>query len=198
VFYTVSKEADYQTNMVNGKYADSGLGKLARNVMESKKFGFADFEPYAPSGGEPASFIARPVVNRGKVEMVVALQVSLNAVNDIMQQRDGMGETGETYLIGADKRMRSDSFLDKEGHSVKASFAGDIANNGVDTEAAAEALAGKTDRKVVQDYNDNPVLSAYTPVKLWDVTWGLLAEIDEAEVKKPIRDLYIAIGILAV
>ncbi|MCP4691204.1 MAG: HAMP domain-containing protein, partial [Desulfobacterales bacterium] len=157
-----------------------------------------DFEPYAPSGGDPASFIARPVVNRGKVEMVVALQIPLGAINDIMQQRDGMGETGETYLIGADKRMRSDSFLDKQGHSVKASFAGDLANNGVDTEAAAEALVGKTDRKVVLDYNGNPVLSAYTPVKLWDVTWGLLAEIDEAEVKKPIRDLYIAIGILAV
>ena len=64
-----------------------------------------------------------------------------------------MGRTGETYLVGADKRMRSDSFLDKGGHSVKASFAGSIEKNGVDTDAATDALAGKEDAKIITDYN---------------------------------------------
>ena len=55
--------------------------------------------------------------------------------------------TGETYLLGPDKLMRSDSFLDSQGHSVAASFAGTVETNGVDTEAAKEALAGKTDAR---------------------------------------------------
>ena len=92
-FYTVAKEADYQTNLVNGKFADSGLGKLARKVLEVRQYTIEDFEPYAPSNGEPAAFIAQPVVNNGQVELIVALQLSLAAIDDVMSQRDGMGET---------------------------------------------------------------------------------------------------------
>ncbi len=180
VFYSVTHEADFNTNMVNGKYSSSGLGKLTRKVLETKRYGLVDFEPYAPSNNEPAAFIAQPVVEDGKVGLIVALQLSLEAINNIMQQREGMGETGETYLVGSDKLMRSDSYLDPTGHSVKASFA-NPSQGSVDTDASKEALAGKTDEKIIIDYNGNPVLSAYTPLKVEDTTWALIAEIDEAE-----------------
>lgn len=181
-FYTVTQEADYQTNFVDGKYASSNLGDLVRNVLQQKQFSLADFAPYAPSNGAPASFIAQPVLdNQGNIAMVVALQLSLDAINSIMQQRDGMGETGESYLVGADKRMRSDSYLDPEGHSVTASFAGNVANNGVDTEAVSRALAGNTEAKIITDYNGNQVLSAFTPIAVGDSQWAMIVEVDEAE-----------------
>ncbi len=198
VFYTVAREADYQTNMVNGKYSSSNLGELVREVLKTKQYGMADFKPYAPSNDEPAAFIAQPVVHNGNVNIIVALQLPLDAINGIMQERTGMGSTGETYLIGSDKLMRSDSFLDPTGHSVKASFAGTVEKNGVDTEGAREALAGKTEAKVIIDYNGNPVLSAYAPVKLEGATWALLAEIDEAEVKEPINSLIKSIFITGI
>jgi len=179
-FYTVAQEADYQTNFENGKYASSGLGKLFRKVKGTKEYGVADFAPYAASNGDPCGFIAQPVLHDGKVEMVVALQLSLDAINTIMQQREGMGETGETYLVGSDKLMRSDSFLDPKNHSVKASFA-NPSTGSVDTEAAKLALSGKEDAKIIMDYNGNPVLSAFTPLSVGDTTWALIAEIDESE-----------------
>ncbi len=179
-FYTVAQESDYQTNFENGKFANSGLGKLFRNVKGSQEYGVADFAPYAPSNNEPCGFIAQPVIHGGEVEMVVALQLSLGAINTIMQQREGMGETGETYLVGSDKLMRSDSFLDPTGHSVKASFANPSVGS-VDTEAATLALSGKEDAKIIIDYNGNPVLSAFTPLKVGDTTWALIAEIDKSE-----------------
>ncbi len=189
-FYSVCHEADYQTNLVDGKYKDSNLGALVRDVLQSKNFGFADFQPYAPSNGAPASFIAQPVLDdSGDVQLIVALQMPLDTVNRIMGVRAGMGETGETYLVGSDKRMRSDSFLDKEGHSVNASFAGTIEKNGVDTEAAREALAGKEDAKIITDYNGNPVLSAYAPVNVFGTQWALLAEIDEAEALATVEEM---------
>ena len=188
-FYTVCQEADYQTNLVDGHYKDSNLGEVVREVLSTKKFGFADFKPYEPSNGAPAAFIAQPVVYEGEVELIVALQLPLDAINSIMGVRAGMGETGETYLVGPDKLMRSDSFLDAQGHSVAASFAGSVEQNGVDTEAATEALAGKDDAKIITDYNGNPVLSAYTPVDVFGTTWALLAEIDEAEAFAPIQQM---------
>ncbi len=192
VFYTVAKEADYQTNMISGKYSSSNLGKLVRNVLGTKEFGMADFEPYAPSNGEPASFVAQPVIHEGEVEMIVALQLPLDAINGIMQQREGMGETGETYLVGSDKLMRSDSFLDPVNHSVIGSFANPTLGS-VDTEASREALGGRTDTRIIVDYNGNKVLSSYTPVELLGAKWALIAEIDQAEVNQPVNALIISI-----
>ncbi len=196
VFYTVEKESDFQTNFRTGKYSSSSLGRLVKKTVETKQFGMADFEAYAPSNNEPSAFVAEPLVFNGQVELIVALQLPLTAINDIMQERTGMGKTGETYLVGADKLMRSDSFLDSINHTVKASFA-NPSNGSVDTEAAREALSGNTDSKVIADYNGNPVLSAFTPVKIGDLTWALLAEIDEAEVREPIRAMLISVLVSA-
>jgi methyl-accepting chemotaxis protein len=197
VFYTVTKESDYQTNMMEGKYAGSNLGRLIQDVAATQKYGVADFEPYAPSNNAPCGFIAQPLVENGETKMIVALQLSLEAINSIMQQRDGMGETGETYLVGEDKLMRSDSYLDPENHSVEASFA-NPSKGSVDTEAAREALAGRTDEKIIIDYNGNPVLSAYAPVEVGKTTWALLAEIDKSEAFAAISMMRWVVGVIAV
>ncbi|MCK5069312.1 MAG: methyl-accepting chemotaxis protein, partial [Desulfocapsa sp.] len=193
------KEADLGTNLRHGPYQSSGLANLWRRVVDTQQGTFQDFAPYAPSNNEPAAFIGAPITNKdGKTIAVLALQLSLQAINDIMQQRDGMGETGETYLVGPDKLMRSDSFLDPQGHSVKASFAGTVTNNGINTLSSNEALAGKKGAEIVIDYNDNPVLSAYAPVTIGGTTWALLAEIDEAEVKRPVSRLIRSIIMVAI
>jgi methyl-accepting chemotaxis protein len=198
IFFSVAKKADYQTNLLNGPYQESGLGRLFRRVTKEGEYALADFEPYEASEGRPESFIAQPITRNGQTELVVALQLPLAGINDIMKQRVGMGKSGETYLVGEDKRMRSDSFLDPEGHSVQASFAGTVAKNGVDTEASTQALAGETAAKIITDYNGNPVLSAYTQVAVNGVKWALLAEIDQAEILEPVRQLMdlILLGIL--
>ncbi len=195
-FYTVAQEADYHTNFENGIYAESGLGKLFRKVKAGKSYGMADFSPYAPSNNEPAAFIAQPVVNHGNLQLVVALQLSIDAINTIMQQREGMGKTGETYLVGSDKLMRSDSYLDPVNHTVKASFANPSTGK-VDTEAADSALSGKTESKIITDYNGNPVLSAFTPVTLGETTWALIAEIDKSEAFASIKTLKLVSGLIA-
>lgn len=199
VMYTAAKEKDLGTNLTHGPYRDSGLAKLWQAVNRTKSTSFVDFAPYAPSNGVPAAFVGAPVRDEtGQLIAVAALQVSLEGINRIMQERNGMGKTGETYLIGPDKRMRSNSFLDPSGHSVQASFSGNVENNGVDTDAGRAVLAGATDSRVVIDYNGNAVLSAYTPVQVGNTTWGLLADIDEAEVHAPIKKLFRSICILFV
>ncbi|MDH3394515.1 MAG: cache domain-containing protein, partial [Desulfobulbaceae bacterium] len=197
VFYTVTKEADYNTNMVNGKYADSNLGKLIRQVLQTRQYGVSDFEPYAPSNNEPCAFIAAADIHNGQVQQIIALQLSLEAINNIMQEREGMGETGETYLVGSDKLMRSDSFLDPVNHTVKASFA-NPATGSVDTEAVREALAGREDGKIITDYNGNLVLSAYSPLKVGDHSWAIIAEIDKAEAFAAVNTLKWVIGVVFV
>jgi len=180
VMYTQAKESDYGANLLSGNLKDSGLGKVYRKVKELKRAVFMDMEPYAPSAGAPAMFLGSPIYEDGKVNAILVLQISDKSINNIMQFRTGYGKSQEDYLVGQDKLMRSDSFLDPTGHSLKASFAN---NAMVDTEASRNALLGKTDTKIVIDYNGNPVLSSYAQIKIGqDFNWAIMSEIDEAEV----------------
>ena len=171
------KELDYGTSLFSGKYASANIAKVVQTVKSSsvnEDIAFVDFEPYAPSHGYPASFIASPIVENGKTIGVLVFQMPLGTINKIMSQRAGLGESGETYLVGPDQLMRSDSFLDPKNHSVEASFKNPEIGS-VKTEAAQAALSGKSDARIIIDYNGNPVLSAYTPVELFGVRWALLA-----------------------
>lgn len=198
IFYTVTKEDDYQTNSLTGRYSNSGLSTLFKQVKDGNTIGMSDFSRYAPSNNEPAAFIALPLMNSEGVSVVVALQLSIDKINELMQQRAGMGETGESYLVGSDLLMRSDSFLDPEGHSVVASFAGNVQSNGVDTEAARLGIDGNDGHKVIIDYNGNPVLSAFTPVDIHGIRWVVISEIDVAEAFASIQTLYWDILIIIV
>lgn len=190
VMYTTAKKKDLGTNLNAGPYRDSALAKLWRKVVNTQQVAIEDFQPYAPQNGEPASFIGTPLTAKtGEMIGVIALQISVDEINKIMQQREGLGKTGEAYLVGSDKLMRSDSFLDPENHSVVSSFR-DPTKGKVDTEASRDALDGKTDAKIITDYLGNRVLSAYTFVDIpGDVRWALLVEIGESEAFKDVYSL---------
>ncbi|USD50554.1 methyl-accepting chemotaxis protein [Vibrio sp. SCSIO 43153] len=195
VIYTVAREADYQTNLVAGAYSNSGLGDVYRAVRSGKQFAAVDFAPYAPSNGDPAAFLAVPLKVDGK-QWMVATQMSIDGINQLMNLRSGMGESGETYLVGADFRMRSNSFLDPVGRTIQASFAGTVANNGVDSDAVKLALAGESGVETIIDYNGNPVVSAYSPIDMYGHRWALLSEIDVSEAEQPIKELMTLNGIV--
>ncbi len=196
IFYTVTREADYQSNLTTGPYSNSGLGKLFKNVTNSNQYSMIDFSRYAPSNDDPASFIAYPFkIDTGET-IILALQLSIDKINAVMQQREGMGETGESYLVGSDSLMRSDSFRDPKNRTVVASFAGSVSQNGVSTTAVTAGLNGTTDTLVIEGHSGKDVLSAFTPVKIEDTRWVLLSEINESEAYGPVYSLYKTLAVV--
>ena len=187
VMYSASKESDYGENVGSGSLKDSGLGEVWKKTRELKRPVFVDMRPYAPSAGTPAMFLGTPIYENGEVKSILVFQVSDKSINRIMQFREGYGKTQEDYLVGQDYLMRSDSFLDPQGHSLKASFAN---NAKIDTVATRNALMGQKNTELIIDYNGNPVLSAYQPLKISeDLTWAIISEIDDAEVDEPVQAL---------
>jgi len=182
VMYTVAKESDFGTNLSAGPLKDSGLAEVWRKTRDSGKTSYVDMQPYAPSQGAPAMFIGTPLSSEGAIPMILVFQVSDKSINEIMQYREGYGDSQEDYLVGKDKLMRSDSYLDPVNHSLIASFKNPALGK-VDTLATQKAFEGDTGNDIVIDYNGNPVLSAYSTVKIGeDITWAIMSEIDEAEV----------------
>jgi methyl-accepting chemotaxis protein len=199
LFYTVEQEADYRTNFLNGKYRDTNLGRLVSEVLASKEFGIADFERYAPANNLPAAFVARPLVHQGQVELVVAAQLSLDHINAVMQERAGLGETGETYLVGPDKLWRNNSnFLKQLG--VKNTTLNP--KTMVDTVAHQKAMLGEPGTQIIDDYRGIPVLSSWSTITVKEPTkskpdgvkWAIISQIDLKEVKKPLTQIAILTG----
>jgi len=182
VLYSQAKESDYGKNLLHGDLKNSGLGEVWNKVKQLKRPVFVDMRPYKPSANAPAMFLGTPVFNNGEFKSILVFQISDTSINSIMKFRKGYGDSQEDYLVGSDYLMRSDSFLDPINHSLKSSFSNPGLGS-VKTQAVEEALEGKSDTKIVTDYNNNPVLSAFTLVPIGqDLKWALLSEIDEAEV----------------
>jgi hypothetical protein len=135
VVYTVSKEVDLGTNLIDGPYQDSNLATVfeeAQHDYLSDRVRLVDFASYAPSIGEPASFMAAPVVDGAWLLGVLVFQMPAGEIDRVMTSNqnwriDGLGETGESYLVGPDFKMRSNSRFvleDPEGYLEAAEQAG--------------------------------------------------------------------------
>lgn len=78
ISYSVYKEADFATNLLDGPYAESGLGRVFRGAQKigEGEFFYDDFAPYAPSHGAPAAFVGTPIVGKsGNMQGVMVFQV---------------------------------------------------------------------------------------------------------------------------
>jgi methyl-accepting chemotaxis protein len=112
VLYTVAKEDDFGTNLQDGPYAETELGRLFRAVRDLPpgESAVSDFRAYAPSGGAPALFVAAPVQDAfGTSVGVVALRVSIEPMLEVLLRDDALGRSGEAYVIGPDGRSRTAS-----------------------------------------------------------------------------------------
>ncbi len=182
VMYTQAKKSDFGANLSSGDLKDTPLGEVWHKVRELQRPVFVDMKPYAPSNGNPAMFLGAPVFVNDFLVGVIVFEISDKSINNIMKFRDGYGKSQEDFLVGQDQLMRSDSFLDKEHHSLLASFKNPDEGK-VDTQASKAAIDGKTGIQTEENYAGEAVLSAYRPIKVGqDLNWAIISEISKAEV----------------
>ena len=225
IVYSVYKETDFATNLYTGPYKESNLAELARQLRSNsdiKKASFIDFENYRPSYGAPAAFVGVPMTEGAVTIGALVLQLPVDEINKIMTgdnnwEIDGLGESGETYLVGEDYMMRSISrfYLQDTVGYAKALIDIGIENDEVEkmyrigttilhqrvkTEGVIDALSGKNETRVIEDYRFTPVLSSYAPLQIRDLNWAILSEIDQAEANIPInkfqKKVFIALCII--
>lgn len=214
IVYSVFKEVDFGTSLLSGPYRDSNLSRAFLAAREAATPGFTklvDFEPYLPSYGAQASFIATPIHDEGEIEGILVFQMPIDRINSIMTSRQewarvGLGVSGETYIVGEDLTLRNQSrFLieDRDDYfrAIEDSGVGPptvrrIARLGsaiglqeVRTAGTRAAVAGETGIDTFPDYRGVVVFSAYRPLEVPDVHWVIMSEIDRAEALAPVRTL---------
>ncbi|WP_041302535.1 adenylate/guanylate cyclase domain-containing protein [Mycolicibacterium rhodesiae] len=210
VVYTAYKGVDLGTNVFTGPFKGGLLASAYKEALESNTVdyvGITDFGEYEPAD-EPTAWFLSPVGPQGSVEGVLALQFPISKINRLMTmdrrwQESGMGETGETFIVGPDDLMRSDSRMfieDPEAYKrdvVDAGTAPDIAAEAIQrggttliqpvpTEATKLAQRGQAGTLIAQDYLGQETLQAYAPADIEGLRWNVIAKINTAEAFAPV------------
>ena len=122
---------------------------------------------------------------------LLGLRIPPDAINKIMLEtnpKEGVGNSGESYLVGDDFLMRSKSrFIDSS-----------ILRTKVRTEAAIRAFANENGTQLIHDYRNIPVLSSYEKLNIPGLNWVVLAEFDNDEAFMPVTEIRRRIYILSI
>lgn len=174
--YSVFKENDFATNLMEGKWKDTGLGEVFRGAMElasDDPSKFVDFAPYAPSNGAPAAFIARPVFNEQGVRLgVIAYQMPNEMMTTAAGDLAGLGETTDGFLVGADGYLRTDSGMTEIY---------DVLDVRYDAEVTAAAISGGSGIMELIETNGRDVVASYQPVDFLGTRWAMIVQEDRSE-----------------
>lgn len=214
IVWSMMKEPDFGTRLSDGPHSHGNLADLFRRVQRAPDRGVVkveDFAAYRPSLGQPSAFVATPVFEGGRPIAVLILQLSADAIDRVMTggrnwERDGLGKTGETYLVGSDMLMRSNSrFLiespDTYEKRLRTSNASEadirlILQHGstillqkVQSFAAEQAVAGKEGTGITLGYGGNEVLASWGPLHVAGLDWGIVAKIEREEAYMPMQHM---------
>lgn len=136
--------------------------------------GIHDFTPYQMDKKPTIGFVSKTA---GKTKIKV---LDYNKIKQILFERTGMGNSGESYLVGQDLRLRSQSrfFPNKGPYSFS-----------VKKENVANAFRGKNGKGIFEDYRGVPVYSVSSRLEIPNLKIVILSEIDVDEVTLPLKKL---------
>ncbi len=180
-FYTTARQADFATNLQTGLYANTNLGELIKKVIKTKQFGMSDLAPYPPSDNQPAFFMAQPVIENDQIVMVIALQLPPDAITRIIHHAAN-SDTIQTFLVGPDKKLRSDAFTNPTNPSTATAFVGGAITTILAPTAVNNALAGRTGTQEYQRSQGKRVLSSFAPILFDSFTWAVIAETELSQI----------------
>ena len=213
VIYSVFKELDFATKLAgNSISAKSKLAEAYLKVKQSKagEAYLSDFAPYLASYDDQAAFVAVPIYEGVKQIGVLAMQYPIEKLTEIMApdkswKSIGLGDSGDVFLVGNDKLMRTNARYLQEDKAAFVTQLGDrldakskslmekknttIGLIKVDSEASRLALEGKDGAIEFIDYRGIASIGAFAPIKLLGLNWAIVAKINADEANAPIDEL---------
>lgn len=192
VFFSVTRDPAYQALLTDSEWAETPLGRAVAQGLSDPRIHIGDLVS-EPMSAEPLQYLVAPVGIDGQVQALLVLELPIGPLNDLMHARQGLGDKGETYLVGGDRRLRSDSvrFADKRASQGQA--LGGL--------AIEQAMGGEAGRLSEPGLDGATALKAFAPVEFDSQRWALIAEVDAEQAFAPVRALMwqvLLLGIITV
>ncbi len=212
--YGMEKEEDFATSLRGGPYRDTKLAAAVARCAGTADVSatcLEDYAPYVPAEGQPAAFMAAPVIYQGEVIGVLIAQLSIAEIDRVVTggrrwRQEGFGATGETFLVGPDFLIRSGArqfYENRDAYYATMASVGTpqaeldairrygspILHQRVETHASRAALAGVEGEGEVKGVRGVATLASWGPLSISGVNWGLVSKIDLSEAFAPIYRL---------
>lgn len=108
VLFSVENEDILGQNVFSGNLRTTLLSETARKSLETGRTLFSDLEFFEPSYNNISGFFIKPAIDEnGQTIGLITLQISMDGLNQMIQQEADYGETGQAFLIGDDMILRS-------------------------------------------------------------------------------------------
>ena len=177
-----ARPGDTTAKISYGNIMQSSMSGLFTSMKKNKPSPIIlEYKP-KDSLDEPAFLIASTIIHDKKILGFVAFKINLRTIDAIMLEKDpsiGLGNTGESYLVGDDYFLRSSSRF-QDHHILKTQ---------VKTEGVKRAFTLGEGTDIYQDYRGIFVLGSFGRANIPGFNWVILAEIDLPEAFAPIYDL---------
>lgn len=210
VVYSMAKNLDFATNLFDGPYKNNALARAFKSAIAQSQPGvlsYVDESQYLPALFKPTFFISVPVFTGSQLQgaIIFALDAS---VLDNLQRLDTYGitsgKTQKAFILGGDLSYRSndpDFLADRETYIKKLKR---NSNNGenhllaeklnttaliqtVEHNVFSGALHGKSNTITYTTETGEQVLASYGQVKISDLGWILVLQIDRSEALSTVR-----------
>jgi len=204
ILFTVKSEEDLGLNLLNSALVTSKLAKSVAASLQTGSIIFSDIERYAPSENRLAGFLTAPIIDAtGNAIGVFALQLDMDRIFDMMVHQEGAHSSQNHYLVGSDGLLRSpisgdfDSILKfqikteqfeawhHEHQDVK-----HFARSAHDETPNIEHLHGHEES--ISEYigpMGTPVFGIHQSIKIKNVDWALITEMNRDEVLHTSTDM---------
>ncbi len=186
VVYSVAKTDRFAISLRDGALRDGPLGQAFRQTTgtETPETAFVDFAA-TPEGPVAGVMMTRLTGRDGRLLGVLGLVVPVDPVDSVMRDATGMGATGQAYLIGGDRLLRSSARLAGRPTILVTEF---------DTPEVAAALAGESGVREITaapagSDAERQLMAAFAPVDFFGVRYAMVAEADLDEVLRPVTEL---------
>ncbi len=185
---------DMGTNLKRGPLKDSALAVSFDEAKALLQSSFSDYQIY-PGSDAPKSFIVQPVFeSSGAMMGVLALQLSNKEIYRILNDTNGLGETGEV-VVGA---LKGDevTLVAPTRFAPDAAFRRKVKMGSLEAIPLQNAVLGKRGFGRMLDYRGVTAAAcwAYIP----SLRWGVVVKMDESEAYEMIRRVRAAIVVLLV
>ena len=139
---------------------------------------FSDIFASPSTEGQFAVLVAAPVQNlEGKIVGIIAYEINMAPIYELIQDSTGLGQTGETLI--ARKVDNKVLFLNPLRHDLNAALKRTVSFGKKQAIPIQEALKGNDGHGLAIDYRGKEVIAAWRYIP--DLNWGMVAKIDASE-----------------
>lgn len=182
ILYTVAQESDLGDNLFKGHLADTNFSRSVYETISTGESRFSGIERYAPSNNELSGFLTAPMLDDDGNKMgVFAIQIKLLQLYQQISATTADSQSRVHYLVDPNGLLISpithnDEVLNKKIttqpilHWAEQQF---NSNN--------FSLDENVDNNIYIGSNQLPVIGFSQSIRIANINWLLISEINEAE-----------------